>query len=68
MENLLSKENEMSLSERVRPNVECAPWVAEETAALGDEITKLRKEITKAKSIIEELRNEVLHLSVLRFL
>ena len=35
----------MSLSERVRPNVECAPWVIGEIVALEEENGVLRQRI-----------------------
>jgi hypothetical protein len=34
----------MSLSERIRPEVECAPWVIEEVRQLEAEIERLKQE------------------------
>ena len=44
----------MSLSERLRPDIEAAPWVIEEVKALEAEIERLREAITEANEAMRD--------------
>ena len=45
----------MSLSERVRPNVECAPWVIGEIVALEEENGVLRQRIEALRAAMHRV-------------
>ena len=47
----------MSLSDRIRPNIEAAPWVVEEIAKLEQQLATITAERDKLDSIASELQD-----------